>query len=654
MNPALRNAIAKIEVLADGERSVRSRGTGFLVAPGIVLTALHVVANRRTDPPEPIGGEIMVTFPGFATGASIRENLWNATEDWVLLDLRERPDCRPMPLADWQNSSTPFETFGFPDANPRDGMVQSGRIKSHNAELDGTVAFQLFSEEAAAGNGAPAKGLSGAPVIVDDAVVGLLRFALMDQQRQTVAGTLYACPVVAVMERAGDLLPIPDPCHGLPGLPKRPLPAEPFRYLQHFTERDAEIFFGRRREIRLLYDLLTSPDSPSLVLLYGQSGVGKSSFLDAGVLPRLAWDYDTQYLRRDSARSLLELLTQSLRGRGDGVAADAETLGDAWRAAEAATGRPVIVVLDQVEEVFTKPSADHPRDLAELLDALARLSSTGPPPRGRLVIAFRKEWLPEIQKQLELRDLGHRNVFLEGLDRDAVIEIVNGLTATRRLREQYGLAIEPGLAQTIANDLVTDADSPVAPTLEILLTKMWREASAQDPHAPRFTAALYGKLRADGLMLGDFVDQQLDQLRDTHPGAVDSGLAIDILAFHTTPMVTACARTRQELETVYAHVADALPGLLQRMIDLYLLTGSADGRADGAGVTRLAHDTLARHVRHRLDHSDQPGPRARRVLENRGKEWLGDQQGVPLDDWDLALVEKGLRGTRELREHLAR
>ncbi|TFH48389.1 MAG: serine protease, partial [Lysobacterales bacterium] len=170
MDPLIRKAIAKIEVVSDGQNpSVASRGTGFLVADGIVLTALHVVANRRTNPPEAIPGSIRLTFPGVETEATINPQLQDARQDWVLLNCRDKPQIRPIPLADWQSTGASFETFGFPDANPRDGMVQTGRVKDHNADLDGAVAFQLFSEEAAAGNGAPAKGLSGAPVLIDNA-----------------------------------------------------------------------------------------------------------------------------------------------------------------------------------------------------------------------------------------------------------------------------------------------------------------------------------------------------------------------------------------------------------------------------------------------------------------------------------------------------
>src|SRR5580698_4604891 len=54
----------------------------------------------------------------------------------------------------------------------------------------------------------------------------------------------------------------------------------PYVGLTPFTEEDAEFFFGRERERRIIAaNLRTS----RLTLLYGSSGVGKSSVLRAGV-----------------------------------------------------------------------------------------------------------------------------------------------------------------------------------------------------------------------------------------------------------------------------------------------------------------------------------------------------------------------------------
>jgi TolB-like protein/tetratricopeptide (TPR) repeat protein len=207
MNKQIRQAICRIDVTQDAG-SV-SRGTGTLVGPGLVLTALHVVADRRANPPARYPGKITLTFPDHQTEAEIHETFMDPGADWVLLKCAQPPTIEPVALGRLKQSGIDWETYGFPDANPRDGMVQTGRVEAWDGLLEGSTALQLFSEEAAAGNGAPVKGLSGAPVFVGTWLVGHMRFALM-QDGRTVAGTLYACPVESVGAKSPGLLKVLD------------------------------------------------------------------------------------------------------------------------------------------------------------------------------------------------------------------------------------------------------------------------------------------------------------------------------------------------------------------------------------------------------------------------------------------------------------
>src|SRR3954451_8218681 len=71
----------------------------------------------------------------------------------------------------------------------------------------------------------------------------------------------------------------------------------PYRGLDPFTdsEEDAALFFGREDEVRIAAaNLLTS----RLTLLYGPSGVGKSSLLHAGLVNRVHDADDEQPMRR--------------------------------------------------------------------------------------------------------------------------------------------------------------------------------------------------------------------------------------------------------------------------------------------------------------------------------------------------------------------
>ncbi|MFT4558067.1 MAG: hypothetical protein ACI92S_003441 [Planctomycetaceae bacterium] len=436
---------------------------------------------------------------------------------------------------------------------------------------------------------------------------------------------------------------VDDPLFGLPVPPERELPESPYRHLDWFTGKDSDVFFGRGHQIRELYNRLTAPRTAPIMLFYGQSGVGKSSILDAGLIPRLEHDYDVRYLRRTEA-GLLDALRLAFLPQAVDV-----PLESAWRAKEEQTGKPLIVFLDQVEELYTRPIAGLPDELDQLLEVLkAIFIDPDHRPQGKLVLGLRKEWLAELEAQLIAHELPRTKVFLEPIDRRGIIEIVQGPARSERLRERYGLTVESGLAEIIADDLLADRDSAIAPTLQILLTKMWTSATAENYEHPQFSQSLYQQLRREGILLRDFLNQQIAAFRERYPDAVDSGLLLDIVSLHTTPLGTADQKTVEQLQEQYAHLDATLPELIQQCQDLHLLTVAASAKQQSTRTTRLAHDTLAPLVREQFDVSDKPGQRARRILDNRAVDWVNDKIGTPLDEADLAIVEQGTQGTRVL------
>ena len=83
----------------------------------------------------------------------------------------------------------------------------------------------------------------------------------------------------------------------------------PYRGLYAMTESDADYFFGRSRETaEVISALATTPDK--LPILLGNSGVGKSSLAQAGVLAALmrqAWSETVQTERADFRHSAFRL-----------------------------------------------------------------------------------------------------------------------------------------------------------------------------------------------------------------------------------------------------------------------------------------------------------------------------------------------------------
>ncbi len=438
-----------------------------------------------------------------------------------------------------------------------------------------------------------------------------------------------------------------DPLFGLPPLPLLDLPETPFRHLAWFRREDAPIFFGRGHQIRELYNRITDAAGAPIILFYGQSGVGKSSLLAAGLLPRLEATHTVRYQRRERETGVLGALAAAT-----GVSCmqpTADQLCTAWLQLEAEAQRPLVVLIDQVEELFTRPNPANPDELGQFLTVLqGLLGERRNRPQGKLVLAFRKEWLAEIEKHFAEAKLPRALLFLERLNRAGIIEAIEEATRDQRLVDYYGLTVQEGLAAEIADDLLADRGATVAPTLQILLSKLWERARARNYNAPCFDQDLYHELRHQGLLLGDFLQQQLVQLQNADDDALLTGLTLDFLAFHTTPLGTADQRTLSELREAYRHQSDLLTDLLHVCQDLYLLTDSSANQPAAEPATRLSHDTLAPLVRVRFDESNAPGQRARRILENRVVDWQGDKSGLPLDEADLATVEAGLAGMRGL------
>ncbi len=443
-----------------------------------------------------------------------------------------------------------------------------------------------------------------------------------------------------------------NPLFGLPGIPEHyKLPKSPFLFLEHYRREHAGIFFGRSYYIRELYNRVSAPQSPPLILLYGQSGVGKSSLLDAGLLPRLEESHQTVYVSRDAHKGLLGTIKDTLAayvpGNG-GIRQPHDTnLRGQWKHIEEETGLPLVFILDQAEEMFTRPNDKLPDEFRDLLEALAILfNSPGTPPRGKLVLGYRKKYHPEIEQRTREHRLRRSRVFVEPLDREDIIDVVTGLTRKDETRTHFAnMEVGPGVAGKIADDLLEDKNSPIAPVLQILMTKMWKTAKKKNPDHVHFTEDGYGQYKKQGIAMEDFFRRQRKILQEKNPGAVESGLALDVLKFHTTPLGTACTRTKEELHNTYAAGSPgAIDALLEDLNELSLLINPPQEHAQ----TGLAHDTLAPVVINEYNNSDAPGQRASRILANKIEDFKKAPGEVWLDEADLKSVEEGMKGMRTL------
>jgi len=418
-------------------------------------------------------------------------------------------------------------------------------------------------------------------------------------------------------------LPLPEKYHN-------PQSDAPFIGLKPFNRADCALFFGRDRDIIKLRGIVKSAP---LVLLTGQSGAGKSSLLDAGLLPRLEEQFRLSDLpqRRDKSQGLHLQLKAML----EQVPPD--------------DAKPSLYILDQVEEMYTNDPIDkEPEALVSLIaETLQKYKAV------RIVLGYRKEFQLEITGLF--RNLHPEIYTLETLGRDGLLEACRSVSSDLSLRKAFYFnfrfevpqigSLE--LPQLIVADVLRDTNSShCAPLLQVQMTKMWKMAKAERKNNfddVIFTNELYQRIKLNSLQ--ELLLEQLIQLDEYDSGKWrDSGLVLDILFCHTTKQGTAGSQLFTDLSQRYDE--KILTIVLPALTRLYLLN---DEQIEQRKATRLAHDSLAPLVIDLFLNSEASGQRAHRILEAKRKDipptnYQDAQRRLVFSPADLDIVAAGLEG----------
>ena len=183
----------------------------------------------------------------------------------------------------------------------------------------------------------------------------------------------------------------------------------PFRGLLPFAERHAELFFGREGEVAAFVEQLR--EQPLLPVV-GPSGVGKTSFVQAGVIPRLREQASWLVLGlRPGERPFLALAQRLMRGESSGGSGRPGAPGaeDPARLARQLACSPmklnlllrelaqkqrcrVLLVVDQLEELCTGGLAADPAGRVAFMRSLC-CAADDPDDPVRVIFTLRDDFL---------------------------------------------------------------------------------------------------------------------------------------------------------------------------------------------------------------------------------------------------------------------
>ena len=392
------------------------------------------------------------------------------------------------------------------------------------------------------------------------------------------------------------------------------LPSSPYAGLAAYSEQDADFFFGREAERRIVK---ANFDAHPLTLVYGSSGVGKTSLLnqvnadlraraktnlELHGAPELAVITWRAWTAHDPMSGLADAVVGASREHVDVTADDipGRALDEAFAEATTLCGE-LYLILDQLEEYFIYHSDDSEALGRELARALQRSDV-----RAQVLLAIREDSLARLDAWKDrLPSLFQNLVRIEHLDREsarAAIERPLDVWNMRLSGIEPAYEIEPALVDAVleatsVGRLVlttrTDVESSgariEAPFLQLVVDRVWRATVEAGDHT--LTLARLKALGGASRIVENHVDGALGRLTPE-----EQETAADCFRFLVSGSGTKIAQTASDLAVWARRPEPQVTPVLDKLCrseNGRILRSVAPTRSDESESYELFHDVLA-------------------------------------------------------------
>jgi outer membrane protein assembly factor BamB/HEAT repeat protein len=408
------------------------------------------------------------------------------------------------------------------------------------------------------------------------------------------------------------------------------LPGGPYRYLDHFQPRHADLFHGRERETERLRELATSKP---ITVLCGPDGVGKSSLLRAGLAAAMVQDEKEHEDRPDWIPVVVDCagdpgddvrraVAGTLHDRGwlTSTTLEAESFVDAMVEATELAQTGLLLLVDGFEHCVVRRGLATRRGFARITSECAKRLGD----RWRMCIAMREELLPYL---IDLQPLW--SDALNSVLRLGRLSESNAIDAILKPGPAFYCYPEPELAEQVAADL---DDGGILPAhLQIVMDRLYEERSWG---ASSITLKMYEHLGGAEPILSECLDYPLSQL-----GQRDRRTARTILKRLVGSQRTTIPKSLARLVAETRLNRDTTERVLARLIDLRLVRQA--GR-EGQRQYELIHPYLAEHLSSELSENLLEAAKYSDSVARATDDWLHTQVMPP------ARLLRRLRASRDV------
>ena len=250
---------------------------------------------------------------------------------------------------------------------------------------------------------------------------------------------------------------------------QRLIKGSPYLGLNKFESEDKDKFFGREQWItKLSKDL----EKNNLLLLLGASGSGKSSLVQAGIIPYLSDEWGAAKLvklifvpYKDPFKSLYHSLPNKYKNTATEIINQKNNDSLVKLIDELKEGSEQwIVFIDQLEEIFTiTPKLKRDQFIADLVSLMKQQDSS-----VKLIMAMRSDFLDNLREYGDFTNEVESRIRLVRDMSESELRLVIAEPAARN-----GVTFEKGLVAQIISDFKQQAGS--LPLLQYTLDLLWEK-----------------------------------------------------------------------------------------------------------------------------------------------------------------------------------
>ncbi|MDW3647023.1 MAG: ATP-binding protein [Bacteroidia bacterium] len=281
-------------------------------------------------------------------------------------------------------------------------------------------------------------------------------------------------------------------------------PQSPFKFLDAYGKDEMHSFFGRDQEIEALYSLVFQG---KLILLYGASGVGKTSLIQCGLANKF---HPTQWQelfirRRDNINGSIREVVNKAIGESNpkGQTEIPEDLHDSLHLLYLYNFKPIYLIFDQFEELFIFGTEEEQIQFFEFVKKIlsSELSC-------KILLSMREEYLAHLSEfEKIVPSIFDHRFRVERMNRKNLSEVI------QKTADLYEIEIpkaESVIDQMLEN--LSDKRGVDLTNLQVYMDRLYREDQKRESfrrEGPRFDKQLINSVGELKDVMGSFLEEQL-------------------------------------------------------------------------------------------------------------------------------------------------